>query len=260
MLFFKNITQKENLIDYNNFAQIHKQHQIGRRPYNMETKKKKNANLERQRGLFLQIAFVIVLSLLLLVIEKDWIPEQKDALASENFVGIDVEIEKYYTKTKKILQPPVPNVAIEYLVIRENNEEIHNELNFVSMEMPYEMTTNLKLKPEQEEEYIVSLPDDGFSTTAIFAGGEVGLKLYIQKHIRYPAEAKENQIQGKVYVRFKITKEGKIENVATLNKIDPLLDEEALRIVRSLPAWKPAKIGGKPINSWYTVPISFVLQ
>ncbi len=226
----------------------------------METKKRKKANLERQRGLFLQIGFVIVLSLLLLVIEIDWIPEKKDVLASESFVGIDVEIEKYYTKKEKILQPPAPNIAIEYLVVRGNNEEIHNELNFVSMEIPYELTNDLKLKPEQEEEYFVSLPDDVFSTTATFAGGEVGLKLYIKKHIRYPAEAKEKQIQGKVYVRFKITKEGKIENVATLNKIDPLLDEEALRIVRSLPAWKPAKTGGRPINSWYTVPISFVLQ
>ncbi|MGD0755621.1 MAG: energy transducer TonB, partial [Bacteroidales bacterium] len=71
---------------------------------------------------------------------------------------------------------------------------------------------------------------------------------------------KENNIQGKVIVRFCVTAKGGVNQVSVLKGVDPELDKEAMRVVTTLPPFKPGKQGGKPVPVWYMVPIAFTLK
>ncbi len=93
-----------------------------------------------------------------------------------------------------------------------------------------------------------------------FPGGQESLMRFIAENVKYPQVAKENDIKGKVYVRFCVTYKGDVDQASVARGVDPLLDEEALRVVKMLPKWKPGKQRGKAVNVWYTVPINFVLQ
>ena len=93
-----------------------------------------------------------------------------------------------------------------------------------------------------------------------FPGGDSELFRFIYDNIKYPELAKENNIQGKVILRFCVTYKGTVDQVSVVRGVDPSLDEEAIRVIKMLPLWKPGKQGGKPVNVWYSVPISFQLK
>lgn len=93
-----------------------------------------------------------------------------------------------------------------------------------------------------------------------FPGGDAELLKFIAKNIVYPPIAEENNVQGKVILRFCVTYKGTVEQISVVRGVDPALDAEAIRVIGLLPTWKPGKQGGKPVNVWYTVPISFQLQ
>jgi len=93
-----------------------------------------------------------------------------------------------------------------------------------------------------------------------FPGGDVALLKYIGEHTQYPEVAKENNIQGKVIVRFCVTSKGGVSQVSILKGVDPELDKEAIRVVNTLPTFRPGKQGGKPVPVWYMVPITFTLK
>lgn len=95
---------------------------------------------------------------------------------------------------------------------------------------------------------------------ASFVGGNDALKMWLVENIRYPEEAVEFGIEGKVYVSFVVSKDGLVKNVAVRKFADPLLDREALRVVKSMPRWNPRIVGGKPVNSVFNLPISFKLE
>ena len=93
-----------------------------------------------------------------------------------------------------------------------------------------------------------------------FPGGEAELMKYIQKNLKYPPVAMENNIQGRVVVQFVVTKTGKIGEVKIARGKDPDLDKEAMRVVKSLSDFIPGKMNGQSVNVWYTLPITFKLQ
>jgi TonB family protein len=93
-----------------------------------------------------------------------------------------------------------------------------------------------------------------------FPGGETALRNFLASEIKYPEIASENGIQGKVYVTFIITKKGKVTEPKISRGVDPALDKEALRVVSSLPDWKPGKQRGEAVNVSYTVPVYFELE
>ncbi|WP_372652241.1 energy transducer TonB [Draconibacterium sp.] len=93
-----------------------------------------------------------------------------------------------------------------------------------------------------------------------FPGGDLALRKFIANSIKYPEISIENGIQGKVYVSFVVTAEGTIANAKIARGVDPSIDKEALRVVNTLPKWKPGYQRGEPVNVSYTVPINFVLQ
>ena len=97
---------------------------------------------------------------------------------------------------------------------------------------------------------------------AEFPGGMVAFQRKIAQNIKYPQLAREQNIQGKVYVRFIIDVYGRMTDIEIARSVDPLLDAEAIRMIKELAKkhkWKPATRRGKPVEIFYTVPVNFVL-
>jgi len=94
----------------------------------------------------------------------------------------------------------------------------------------------------------------------MFPGGEIKLLNYLMENTKYPESAAARGIQGKVIVRFSVDADGRVTRESVLKGVDPLLDEEALRVVRTLPRFSPGRQGGKAVPVWYMVPINFALK
>ena len=90
-----------------------------------------------------------------------------------------------------------------------------------------------------------------------FNGGMVKLYEYLEKNIQYPEMAKENGIQGRVYVQFVVLKDGTIRDVKVVKSVHKTLDNEAKRVVKTMPKWTPGKQRGKAVNARFTLPIKF---
>jgi periplasmic protein TonB len=117
-----------------------------------------------------------------------------------------------------------------------------------------------QVKEEVQEAEAEATPFVVVEEMPMFPGGDVALLKFISDHTQYPEIAKENNIQGKVIVRFCVTAKGGVSQVSVLKGVDPELDKEAMRVVTTLPTFKPGKQGGKPVPVWYMVPIAFTLK
>ena len=93
-----------------------------------------------------------------------------------------------------------------------------------------------------------------------FPGGPSALMKYLSENVKYPVVAQENGVQGRVVVSFVVEKDGHITDVKVVRSVDPSLDKEAARVVRSMPSWIPGKQNGSAVRVKYNVPVSFKLQ
>ena len=93
-----------------------------------------------------------------------------------------------------------------------------------------------------------------------FPGGKLSLRRYIAENTKYPNIQRECAIDGTVFIRFEIKKTGEVGRIELQNGVDPLLDEEAIKVIKSLPRFKPGMKEGKPVNVWHFVPITFKLN
>ena len=112
-------------------------------------------------------------------------------------------------------------------------------------------------EPPKEEEAKVF---DVVEQMPSFPGGPSALFEYLSKNIKYPVVAEENGIQGRVIVTFVVEKDGSITDVRVVKSVDPSLDKEAQRVVKSMPRWIPGKQNGSAVRVKYTVPVTFRLQ
>lgn len=90
-----------------------------------------------------------------------------------------------------------------------------------------------------------------------FPGGNRAMMAYIGQNIKYPAEAVAKGIEGRVLVQFVVNKEGDLQDIKVMKSIDPLLDQEAIRVISSMPKWTPGKLKGEAVNIQYVLPIQF---
>ena len=93
-----------------------------------------------------------------------------------------------------------------------------------------------------------------------FNGGEDALFAYIQKNLKYPKQAVDQNIDGRVTVNFVVNEDGSITDVKVARGIGYGCDEEAMRVVRSLPKWKPGKQNGKAVRVAFSLPITYTLE
>jgi protein TonB len=118
----------------------------------------------------------------------------------------------------------------------------------------------VEVKEEVQEEDAEEIPFVVVEEMPNFPGGDAALLKYIGENTVYPEVAKENNIQGRVIVRFCVTAKGGVSQVSVLKGVDTELDAEAIRVVTTLPPFRPGKQGGKPVPVWYMVPITFTLK
>jgi len=148
-------------------------------------------------------------------------------------------------KPEEVVQLMTADEAIETIQDRDV-DEVFEIIEEVREEVQEE-------EPEPEPFVIVE-------EMPMFPGGSDALMIYIAEHTNYPEIAKENNIQGRVFVKFCVTSKGTINQVSIMKGVDPELDKEAIRVVESLPPFIPGKQGGKPVPVWFTVPINFQLK
>jgi protein TonB len=227
----------------------------------MEAKKTDKANLEKRKGLFLQIGLVIVLSLILIAFEWASQPDMTNTLGQEEAMEVEEEIIPITRQQEvKPPPPPPPPQVVEELLIVEDDVEIEDELQLDDMEADQDMEIDIVEfeEPEEEaEEEVFFIVED----MPQFQGGDHNsFRNYIQSNLKYPAIAAENGISGTVFVQFAVNSKGEVVDAKVVRGVDPALDKEALRVVRSSPKWTPGRQRGSAVKVQFTFPIRFVLQ
>ncbi|HZL11554.1 MAG TPA: energy transducer TonB [Prolixibacteraceae bacterium] len=229
----------------------------------MELKKSPKADLENKRNIFVQIGLVLALAICLYGFESTDKVTQADSFGPLSNQAVEEEVIPITRQDEvKPPPPPPPPKVVDMLVIVDDNTEIQDELEIEDSEANDKtaITAVMQVTSAKEEEredtpvfFIVEeMPE--------FPGGNSALISYIGKNVKYPVIAQENGIQGKVFVNFVVAKDGTVTMAKIARGVDPSLDKEALRVVMSLPKWKPGKQGGKAVRVSYTVPINFQLQ
>ena len=180
---------------------------------------------------------------------------------------------------RKALQQSLSE-ASESLSEAESSPEAFEQLNIVEneiVEAPYIAPVEETDKPEEAErarlqaELAAELREeaeaedpnkiyDNVEVLPEYPGGSAAMMRYLAQNVKYPQAAQENGRQGKVVVQFVVDTDGSIINAHVLTSVDPDLDKEALRVIKSMPRWTPGKQKGKPVRVKYTVPVNFRLS
>lgn len=180
---------------------------------------------------------------------------------------------------RKALQQSLSE-ASESLSEAESSPEAFEQLNIVEneiVEAPYIAPVEETDKPEEAErarlqaELAAELrkeaeaedPNKIYDNVEVlpeYPGGSAAMMRYLAQNVKYPQAAQENGRQGKVVVQFVVDTDGSIINAHVLTSVDPDLDKEALRVIKSMPRWTPGKQKGKPVRVKYTVPVNFRLS
>ena len=217
----------------------------------MEPKKNPDISLEKKKGLFFQIGLVITLVIVLGAFE--WKSYDRVAYNLGQLNLDDLEEEIIPITKQEVKPPPPPPPPPEVIEIVEDDVEIEDEIEIEDTESDEDV--EIEIEEEDDEEFFMvveNMPE--------FPGGDLGLMKYIQKNVKYPAIAKEYNITGKVYVSFIVDKKGSVTNVKIVRGVDKNLDAEAIRVVKSLPKYKPGKQRGKSVRVMFTIPINFTLN
>lgn len=225
----------------------------------MEEKKSPKANLENKKLTFILIGLIISLAVAWAVFEiKSY---DKRVL---NDVGRTAEIvEEEMVEITKQEQPKpqpveVPKQTTQLTIVEDDVEVDDVDINadvdqnevieeYVPVEIEEEEVVEAEIFTVVEE-----MPE--------FPGGMAKLAEYLAKNIKYPQLARESGIQGRVFINFVVEHDGSVTNVKVMRSLGGGCDEEAVRVVKSMPKWKPGKQRGKAVRVSYNLPVNFKLQ
>ena len=229
----------------------------------MEIKKTPKADLENKKSTWLLVGYVIVLAFMFVAFEWTKRDVKIDTSQAVTDVVFEEEIEIPITEQPEVVAPPPPEAPsiAETLTIVEDDADVEettiasSEETGQAVEIKYVPVAVEEEEPEEQTifevvEQMPEFPD----------GGMAGLMQYLSKNIKYPTIAQENGTQGRVTVLFVVNKDGSIVDAIVLRGVDPYLDKEALRVIGTMPKWKPGMQRGKPVRVKYTVPVMFRLQ
>lgn len=238
----------------------------------MEETKSMTEELRGQRGTSLLLGYVLVLGLMFVAFEyttRELKIEEFEPIYESNFEEDMIPI----TQQKEVMAPPpaaAPKVA-EILNIVEDDTELNEEEVQTSEEVNQAISTVTgegaptavvasapvgPVREESDDDRIFEVVEENAS----FPGGDEECYRWLADHIKYPAIANEQGIQGRVFVQFVVNKDGSIVDVKVLRSPDPSLSKEAERVVKMMPRWKPARQGNKPVRSRFNLPVMFRLQ
>ena len=228
----------------------------------MEIKKSPKADLEGKKTTWLLIGFVLILAVMFVAFE--WTERDKQ-VTTDSGVEMPIFEEEMIPITeqeepKQAPPPPVAPKVEEVLQIAENDADVQettiqsSEENNQAVEIKYVAPVVEEEEPEEAEIFMVveEMPE--------FPGGMAECLKFLGKNIKYPTIAQENGVQGRVIVQFVVNQDGSIVDPVVVRSVDPYLDKEALRVIKTMPKWKPGKQRGKAVRVKYTVPVTFKLQ
>jgi len=185
-------------------------------------------------------------------------------LIGEKIVGIANHFNFSLTKKRIIMMTNVKSPAFSKLKLAVILPAFLLLFYFVSCsKKDNSATVNLTVAPSEENKKLTELEKDAYfqvETMPEFIGGINALQKYITDNVQFPTEAMKKKIEGKVFIRFRVTDKGSIDKVTVERAVHDLLDKEAIRVVNSMPKWKPGEIKGKPVHVWFVMPINFKLQ
>ena len=228
----------------------------------MEIKKTPKADLENKKSTWMLIGYVIVLAFMFIAFEWTKRDIKIDTSQALSDLVFEEEIIPITEQPEQVAPPPpeAPSIA-ETLTIVEDDADVEEttiattEDTGQKVEIKYVPIAVEEEEPEEQTifEVVENMPE--FPN-----GGMAGLMQYLSKNIKYPTIAQENGTQGRVTVQFVVNKDGSIVDAKVLRGVDPYLDKEAIRVINTMPKWKPGMQRGKPVRVKYTVPVMFRLQ
>ncbi len=227
----------------------------------MERKKSLKADLEGKRNTFFLIGLVVALGLVFTAFEWTSKPRKAELQGGTPVYFVEDEIPPVLREPKEQAPEPEKPKVIELINIIPDEIAIAEDPIFDLGEPGDPVIVDLPVFPtvpadKPEEQIFVNTVE----VPAEFPGGERGLYKYISDHVKYPIIAQENGVQGKVYVNFVVDENGDAINVTVGRAGDASLDAEAIRVIESLPRFRPAKQGGRTVKVYYTAVINFQLQ
>jgi protein TonB len=227
----------------------------------MEIKKSPKADLEGKKTTSLLLGYVFILTLMFVAFE--WTDRDKQVSTDTGIADVvfEEEIVPITEQDQKMAPPPPEAPKVEdVLQIVENDAKIEessiqaSEETGQAVEVKYVQQVVEEEEPEEQEifQVVEEMPE--------FPGGMAECMKFLGKNIKYPTISQENGVQGKVIVQFVVNKDGSVVDPVVVRSVDPYLDKEALRVINTMPKWKPGKQRGKPVRVRYTVPVTFRLQ
>ena len=226
----------------------------------MQVKKSEKASLENDKLIYVLMGLVFVLSLVYVALEWTEREVTKYEVTDTDFL-FEEEVEIQQTSQETPPPPPPPAVQeVEVLNVVEDNVETESiEVNAEDDKAEeVVIAAPVEAPVEEEEEEVVFVVVESMPE---FPGGQQALFKYLSENVKYPVIAQENGIQGRVICQFVVNKDGSIVDVEVVRSGgDASLDKEAIRVIKSMPKWKPGKQRGKAVRVKYTVPVNFKLQ
>ena len=225
----------------------------------MQVKKSEKASLEKDKIVYVLMGLVFVLSLCYVALEWTEREVTKYEVTDTEFL-FEEEVEIQQTSQETPPPPPPPAVQeVEVLNVVEDNVETESiEVNTEETETEVVIAAPVEAPVEEEEEEVVFVVVESMPE---FPGGQQALFKYLSENVKYPVIAQENGIQGRVICQFVVNKDGSIVDVEVVRSGgDASLDKEAVRVIKTMPKWKPGKQRGKAVRVKYTVPVNFKLQ
>ncbi len=225
----------------------------------METKKSKKANLENKRALFLEIGFVLALTLVLLGFQ--WTKTELEIGSLGNLPDLQGE-EEIIPITRQELQkpiiPPKPQPVVLELNIVDDDMDLEDEFELDDFEANQDDIIEIMEVAEEDEDYdtIFVIVEE----MPLFQGEDLdGFRRYIQETCKYPPIAEENSISGTVHVNFVVNRKGELVEINIARGVDPSLDNEVIRALKAAPKWTPGMQRGKPVMVRMSMPVKFTL-
>ena len=226
----------------------------------MQLKKSPKASLEDKKLTYVLMGLVLVLSICYVAFEWTEKEVTKYEVNDTDFF-FEEEIDIQQTTQETPPPPPPPAVQeVEVLNVVEDDVEVETiEINTEDdKDVEVVIAPPVEAPVEEEEEEVIFMVVE---TMPEFPGGQQALFKFLGENVKYPVIAQENGIQGRVICQFVVNKDGSIVDVVVVRSSgEPSLDKEALRVINSMPKWKPGKQRGKPVRVKYTVPVNFRLQ
>ena len=226
----------------------------------MQLKKSPKASLEDKKLAYVLMGLVLVLSICYVAFE--WTEKEVtkyEVTDTEFFFEEEIDIQQ---TTQETPPPPPPPAVQEVEVLNVVEDDVETETIEINTEddkdVEVVIAPPVEAPVEEEEEEVIFVVVESMPE---FPGGQQALFKYLAENVKYPVIAQENGIQGRVICQFVVNKDGSIVDVVAVRSSgEPSLDKEAIRVIQSMPKWKPGKQRGKPVRVKYTVPVNFRLQ